>query len=205
MARKGKRAIFEPPTEEQRERFLELIREGKTRQEAAEEVGSTSTRFRTFINGSSEESQRFAERYLEALADAGRAPSPLAQRVKEAESIHLAHRLLDESIMRALDPERGKVGASNRILYNLSLLKVSDFQPLLEARTRHIHEGAVGVYALPKIDTDKWTLEQHEEFVRLEARRNELLAIARPDPPAPAPPALPAPASEVIDQEAVEV
>lgn len=169
------------PSEEQQERFLELIAQGKTRQEAAEEVESTATQFRTFINGKGEESLAYAERYLAALEEAGNAPSPFAARIKEMESVQLAHRVLDESIMRALDSERGKVGASNRILYNLAILNVESFKPLLEARTRHIHEGAVGIYALPQIDTDKWTLAEHERWVELEQERNALIDKARPD------------------------
>jgi hypothetical protein len=194
-----------PPDEKQRAEFLSLIADGKTRQEAAEAVGSTATRFRTFINGAGEESVAFAERYLEALEAAGKAPSPLALRVKEAEGFHLAHRLLDETIMRALDAERGRSGSSNRMLHNLNLLKLEDFRPLLEARIRHTHEGAIGVYAMPAIDTEKWSVEQQREFVELRRRMVELLEVARPDgTDAPRRAALPA-GIDVIDQEPVEI
>lgn len=171
------------PTEAQQERFLELVAEGLTRQEAAEheDVGATATQFRTFINGKKPESLAFAERYQAVLEEIGAAPTPVALRIKELEGVQMVHRLLDEALLRALDPERGKVGASNRVLHNLLLLKADDFRPLLEARTRHIHEGAVGIYAMPQIDTSRWTLEQHEEFVQLEARRSELIAMAQPD------------------------
>lgn len=170
---------LEQPTSEQQEKFLALIADGKTRQEAAEQVGSTATRFRTFINGAGEISLAFAKLYLAALEEAGNAPSPFATRIKEAEGIHLAHRLLDEALIRALDSERGKVGASNRVLHNLLLLKHEDFRPLLEARTRHIHEGAVGIYAMPHIDYARWTLQEHEEFLALDQRRSELIAKAQ--------------------------
>lgn len=170
------------PTQEQCEQFLDRIQEGKTRQEAAEAVGSTATQFRTFINGKGEDSLAFAERYLAALTDAGKTPSPFAAKIREAEGVQLAHRLLDETIMRALDPERGKVGASNRLLHNLNLLKLEDFKPLLEARTRHIHEGQVGLYAAqPQLDTSRLTLDEHKELISLEHRRWELIAKAAPD------------------------
>lgn len=169
------------PTAEQQEEFLGHILDGKTRQEAAELVGSTSTRFRTFINGQRPDSLAFAERYMAALKESGHAPSPHAKEIRELEGAHLVHRLLDEYLMRAFDSERGKSGSSNRMLHNLSLLKAEDFKPLLEARVRHHHSGAVGLYAaLPQIDTERWTLEEQEEFVKIEARRAELLAIASP-------------------------
>ena len=123
----------------------------------------------------------FAARYLAVLETNGSAPSPLAARIKELEGVQLVHRLLDEFIMRALDAERGKSGSSNRMLHNLSLLKLEDFKPLLEARTRHIHEGAVGIYQMPQIDTSRWTLEQHREFVALRKRMGELVALAQPE------------------------
>ena len=110
------------------------------------------------------------------------APSPHAKRIRELEGVQLAHRLLDETIMRALDSERGKVGSSNRMLYNLTLLKLDDFKPLLEARTRHIHEGQIGLYAaMPQLDTDKLSLDEHKELVAIERRRLELINKASPD------------------------
>lgn len=115
------------------------------------------------------------------LTENGSAPPPHLAKIRELEGVQLAHRLFDEVIMRALDSERGKSGASNRMLHNLSLLKLEDFKPLLEARTRHIHEGAVGVFSMPQIDTERWTLEEHREFVELNRRRNELLAKAAPE------------------------
>jgi hypothetical protein len=197
------------PTPEQQEKLLELVAAGKTRQEAAEEIeGTSSTMWRTFINGKSEESQAFAQRYLAVLEEAGTAPSPLAGRIKELEGVQLAHRLLDEFIMRALDSERGKSGSSNRMLHNLSLLKLEDFKPLLEARTRHIHEGAVGIYQMPQIDTSKWSLEEHREFVALRKRMGELVALAQPETAQPGRELPPGPddiegeASEIDESEA---
>jgi hypothetical protein len=192
------------PSPEQQERFLELIAEGMTRQEAAahEDVGGTASQFRTFMNGKKPESLAFAERYAAVLEENGNAPSPYAVRIRELEGVQLVHRLLDEAIIRAIDPERGKVGASNRVLHNLLLLKSDDFRPLLEARTRHIHEGAVGIYAMPQIDTERWTLEQHEEFVRIDARRSELIALAQPEGQQAA---LSAPSEDVADAEFEEI
>ena len=196
------------PTEAQQERFLELIAEGKTRQEAAvhEDVGGTATQFRTFINGKGEASLAFAERYVEVLKESGNAPSPHARAVRELESVQLVHRLLDEFVIRALDREGKQSPSANRLLYQLSLLKVEDFKPLLEARTRHIHEGQVGIYAMPQIDTSQWSIEEHEEFVRLDKRRSELIAKAQPaGTPQAALPAASDDDDDVVDAEVEEI
>lgn len=171
------------PTANQQEEFLALIASGKTRQEAAECIeGTTSTKWRSFTNGSSPESVAFAERYLAVLKDTGKAPSELGQSIKEAEKVHLAHRLLDEYLMRAFDSERGSNGSSNRMLHNLSLLQVEDFKPLLEARVKHVHSGQVGLYAgLPQLDTGKLSIDEQRELVSLERRREELIAKATPE------------------------
>jgi hypothetical protein len=198
-----------PPTEAEQEEFLEQIALGKTRQEAAEAVGCTATQFRTYINGQSEASLAFAKRYVATLEEAGNAPSPFAGQIRELEGVQLAHRLFDEYLMRALDQEKGKSGASNRMLYNLSLLSVDSFKPLLEARTRHIHEGMVGIYAMPQIDTSKWTIEQQEEFLKLDARRSELIALAQPEGQKALTQAAPAAdeidEADIVDAVAVEV
>jgi hypothetical protein len=166
-----------PITEEQRIGFLELIADGKTRQEAAEAVGSTGTRFRGLIG----RDEAFAQQYAEALESAGNPENPLNMKIESLERLRMLERMLDEYIMRALDAERGKSGSSNRALANLLTLLHDTFKPFLEARTRHIHEGAVGVYALPQIDTDKWSLEEHNRFVELRKEMNALLAKARPE------------------------
>lgn len=94
----------------------------------------------------------------------------------------MLERLFDEYLERALDPKAGSNGSSNRALQNLLTLTHDVFKPFLEARMhRHIHSGAVGVFAMPQIDTAKWSLEEQQEFVRINARREELLAKARPD------------------------
>lgn len=198
-----------PFTEEDRDLFLATIADGFTRQEAAIAVQekadsegrpchSTASRWRGLYQRDAE----FADAYEEALKAAGEEVNPQHKRIRQLEQVQLAHRVLDETIVRALDTEKGKVGSSNRVLYNLGLLTVDLFEPLLHARTRHIHEGAVGIYQLPQIDVDKWTLDQHEEFMALEARRNELIALARPDG-APALP--PAPQDDAVDAEFTEV
>lgn len=186
------------PTPEQQEEFLQHIADGQTRQEAAVAVGSTGSRFKSMYKRDT----AFGQRYLEALREAGKEPSTLTIEVEEAEGVRLVHRLLDEAILRALDPERGRSGASNRVLHNLLLLKAEDFRPLLEARTRHIHEGAVGIYQMPQIDTSKWSIEQHREFVELRKRMSELIAMAQPDT-GQAPRELPL-GDDVIDGEATE-
>jgi len=165
------------PKPEQREEFLAHIADGKTRQEAADLVGSSASRFK----GLYARDEEFAQRYLEALRQAGREPSALTLEIQDAEGLQLAHRLFDEYILRALDSERGSNGSSNRVLRDLAMLKLEDFKPLLEARVRHDHAGAIGIYQVPQLDMDKWTLAEHEEWVALEERRNELIARARPD------------------------
>lgn len=60
------------PTEEQKEQFLEYVRDGDNRQQAAEKVGSTGTRFRFLCNRDPSFNRRFEEAKLEgrgALAD----------------------------------------------------------------------------------------------------------------------------------------
>jgi len=52
-------------TEEKREAFLEHIREGKNRQQAAEEVGETATRFRNLCHRDPVFSRQFNEASLE--------------------------------------------------------------------------------------------------------------------------------------------
>lgn len=194
-------------SEDARERFLELIADGKTRQEAAKDLAgefpdihSTASRWKGLVFRDEE----FAERYVAALELAGKETTAVHRRVAELEKGRLAHRLWDEAIIRALDSEKGKVGASNRVLYNLSLLTVDSFGPLLEARTKHIHEGSIGIYALPQIDAERWSLEEHEEFVALEARRNELLERARPEDAPPIRSALPV-GAEIVDAEFEEI
>lgn len=60
------------PTEEQKEQFLEYVRDGDNRQQAAEKVGSTGTRFRFLCNRDPVFNRRFEEAKFEgrgALAD----------------------------------------------------------------------------------------------------------------------------------------
>jgi len=204
-----------PLTDDQRERFLELIGEGETRVEAARKVQaeadavdepcySTATRWKGLIR----RNEDFGSRYADALEVSGRPESPLQQRIVSLERLHLLDRMIDEFVERGLDPERGKSGSSNRVLRDLLTLMHDWFKPFLEARMhRHIHEGAVGVFAMPQLDTDKWTLEQHQEAVELRRRLNVLYELARPDG-APDPlmtsVALP-PGAEVVDAEIVEM
>lgn len=53
------------PTEEQKETFLEHVREGMNRQQAAEAVGSTGTRFKFLCNREPSFNRRFEEAKIE--------------------------------------------------------------------------------------------------------------------------------------------
>ena len=60
------------PSQEQQDQFIEHIRDGDNRQQAAEKVGSTGTRFRFLCNRDPAFNRRFEEAKLEgrgALAD----------------------------------------------------------------------------------------------------------------------------------------
>lgn len=163
-----------------KERFLELIHDGVPRHLAAkaEGVEETSTRFRSLIRRDT----AFRSRYKEALIASGRPEDAEQAEVEGLEKLQVIERLFDEYVERALDPERSRNGSSNRALQNLLTLMHETFKPFLEARMhRHIHTGAVGVFAMPQIDTARWTLTEHREFVALERRRNELLAVATPE------------------------
>ena len=80
-----------PLTQEQREQFLDLVANGKTRQEAAETIGSTGTRIRGLIFRDNE----FAEAYAEALDEAGNPENPLGKKIADLEKLRLLERLLD--------------------------------------------------------------------------------------------------------------
>lgn len=165
------------PTTEQREQFLELIRDGEVRHIAAGKVGSTSSRFKGLLV----RDQEFREAYMAALMDSGRSWEEDGGELADKERLHLARKIFDEYVERALNPEAGQNGSANRLLHNLALLLNTTFKPLLEARLhRHVHEGSVGIFAMPQIDTSRWTLEEQEEFITIEQRRNELIEIAAP-------------------------
>jgi hypothetical protein len=166
-----------PPTKEQEDAFLDLIRAGEVRPVAAREVGSTGSRFKSLIGRDAE----FKAKYVEALEQSGRSWEEDGGNLAALEKGQLVAKIFDEYVERALDPEKAQNGSANRLLHNLALLLNSTFEPLLKARLhRHVHEGAVGIFAVPQIDTSRWSLEEHEEFVQLEARRNELIAKASP-------------------------
>lgn len=154
-----------PPSPEAQAAFLDLVENGMPPDIAAREIEGpkegteTATRFKALAKRDPD----FGAKY-EAAREAGR--HALGER---AYGVYVEKIAFDEDKPNA------------RALYTLLMLNHPDWKPLLEARTRHIHEGAVGIFALPQIDTSKWTIEQHEEFVALEARRNELLELARPD------------------------
>lgn len=181
-----------PVTEAQVERFLELVREGLTRQEAARRVQgewdadeslgpcwSTSSRWK----GRAVRDPVFRQRYMAALEGSGQDAEGAEVRgqLDRLEKFRLLERAFDEYVERGLDPERGRSGASNRALLNLLTLMHRTFKPFLEARVRHVHTGNVGLFAQPVIDTSKLSLEEQDELIRLERRRLELIGKASPD------------------------
>lgn len=188
------RVLRTPPlTPGQVDRFLEHVADGKTRVQAAalvqeewdasdgvERCHSTGSRFRRLYFAD----EGFRERYELALEDGGHADETqsLRKRLDGLEREHLIRAAFDEYVMRAMDPERGKRGSSNRALQNLLVLMHRTFRPFLEARThRHIHSGSVGLFSQPVLDTGKLSLEEQRELIELERRRNLLIEKARPD------------------------
>lgn len=99
-----------PITEEQKEEFLTLIREGWLRPKAAREVGSTGTKFR----GLAKRDEEFKKAYDEAV-DIGE-PA-------------WVENLRDEYRRRAFLN-------SDKLLHNLALITLDEFKPLLETRFR---------------------------------------------------------------------
>jgi hypothetical protein len=188
------RVLRTPPlTAGQVDRFLELIAEGLTRQEAARRVQtewdasggpeepchSTSSRWRRLYFAD----EGFRERYEEALGVSGSEDESAAtrKRLDALEKLRVLERAYDEYLERALDPERGRSGSSNRALLNILTLLHGTFKPFLEARVRHVHSGSVGLFAQPVIDTAKLSLEEQRELIELERRRQVLIGKAQPD------------------------
>lgn len=183
--------------EEHREAFLEMVSEGKTRQEAAAELGYTATKFKNLVYRDAE----FRERYYAIIEDVGGERAKLRREFEDKEMGHLMNRLLDEFIARGLDSEKAQSPSSNKILRDLLAIFDTRFRPLVQGHTRHVHEGAIGVYSMPTINTSLWSLEEHREFVQLRRRMTELLAIAAPQNAG----MLPAGEEEVIDAEHEEI
>lgn len=211
------RVLRTPPlSPAQVERFLEHVGAGLTRQEAADRVQAewdsgehgeelcraTASRFRRLYFAD----PVFAQRYDEALEsdDGSDETVEKRKRLNALERLRAIERAFDEYMLRALDPERGRSGSSNRALLNVLTLISPTFKPFLEARVRHVHTGAVGLYAQPTLDTSKLTLEEQRELIEIERRRLVLIEKARPADAAMAPTELRDPA-EVIDGEAVEL
>ena len=140
---------------------------------------ATASRFRSLYF----RDDGFRVRYEEALEFAGGRDETgeRRQRLEAIERARIVERAFDEYLERALDPERGRSGSSNRALLNLLTLLSRTFKPFLEARVRHVHSGSVGLFAQPVIDTSKLSLEEQRELIELERRRQVLVAKARPD------------------------
>lgn len=178
--------------------FLARVEAGLTRREAAVEVQAewdrrraedpegtelchaTASRFRRLYFAD----PVFAERYdraLETQPDGEDGTSEKRRRLDALERLRMVERAFDEYYLRAIDPERGRSGSSNRALLNLLTLMSRTFKPFLEARVRHVHTGAVGLFAQPTIDTSKLSLEEQRELIELERRRQVLIEKARPE------------------------
>lgn len=177
-------------TAAQQDAFLLHIEAGLTRQEAAVRTGeefaergepfhSTATRWRGFIF----RDEPFRARYEEALVQGAKDPGreEVRSRIDGLEKLRLLERAFDEYVMRAMDPERGRSGSSNRALQNLLTLMHRTFKPFLEARVKHVHSGSVGLFAQPVLDTSKLSLEEQRELIELERRRVVLIQKATPD------------------------
>jgi hypothetical protein len=186
-----------PPTPEVFEQWCDLIASGVHPFDASRQIPGPIGRDENGEGGHETTSRlrRMAERGIEP--DAG--PEERARLDRFAAACESYDVILDDQVDaeyagRALDAERGKQGSSNRMLHNLALTRskrrgsrLEAFLPLLEARTRHIHEGSVGHF--PMLDASKLTDEELELLAGL-------LQKGRTDaPPAqlalPAPPAAP--------------
>jgi hypothetical protein len=211
------RVLRTPPlSSAQVERFLEHVGAGLTRQEAAVRVQeewdsgahgdelcrATASRFRRLYFAD----PVFAQRYDEALEsdDGSDETVERRKRLNALERLRAIERAFDEYMLRALEPERGRSGSSNRALLNVLTLISPTFKPFLEARVRHVHSGAVGLYAQPTLDTSKLSIEEQRELIEIERRRMVLIEKARPQDTAMAPTEL-QDAAEVIDGVAVEL
>ena len=175
-----------PPSDEALQQWVELLLEGEiTPFEAARKVPGpvngheTLTRLRRYAQRGARETAKPRER---EWADV------FAAAIEEYEE-GLDDRLESEYVERALDQEKGANGSANRMLHHLALIRslrrgrLEQFKPLLEARTRHIHEGAVGHY--PMLDVSRLTDEELETLQALMAKAGSQQQPAQVDGPSP--------------------
>jgi len=200
------------PTPEACARFVELVAGGMAPYDAARRVPGPVKRTADEASDpeilESHESSSRLRRH--AQRGVGETAKPHEREFAQAyaEALELYDEITDDRIEaayteRAFDPEKGKNGSSNRMLHNLALTRsrrrgsrLEMFTPLLEARTRHVHEGSIGHY--PMIDASKLDDEEMETLAAL-------LRKAGPDPGTPqveaaSRSALPSGAPAVIEQ-----
>jgi hypothetical protein len=195
------------------ERFLELVATGTAPYDAARRVEGPVKRSAGEDNDpeileSHESSSRFRRMAQRGMSDYATEEERVFAHAY-AEALEMYDEITDDRIEaqyaeRAFDPEKGSNGSSNRLLHNLAISRsrrknsrLTMFRPLLEARTKHIHEGAVGHY--PMLDVSKLSDDELEQLQGL----MEKAASAQVSPPAPArQQALPAGVPSVIDQGA---
>ena len=129
-----------PLTEEQKEEFLTLIREGWTRPAAAREVGSTGTKFR----GLASRDEEFRARYEEAV---------------EVGEPAWRENLREEYRRRAFLN-------SDKLLHNLALISLEEFKPLLETRFRvgNLDGEAFRLAAAEHLDMTKLSDKEIEDL-----------------------------------------
>lgn len=141
------------PSEEEKTDFLELVREGHTRYEAAALLNHTSLRWRGFIRRDAE----FRLLYEEALQEG------------EGER---AERIRAEYWRRAIE------GGSDRLLANLGLVHLSEMQPLLNRRTEHSVTGAIQmVVAQLPAEVREAAIQALEEKRRASMEQGEVLEL----------------------------
>lgn len=129
-----------PITDEQREEFLNLIREGWLRPRAAREVGSTGTKFR----GLAKRDPDFKKAYDEAV---------------EIGEPSWRENLREEYRRRAFLN-------SDKLLHNLALVTLPEFEPLLSTNLRigNMNGEAFRLAAAEHLDMSKLSDEEIDEL-----------------------------------------
>ena len=129
-----------PISEEQKEEFLNLIREGWTRPAAAREVGSTGTKFR----GLATRDEEFKKAYDEA--------------------VEVGEPAWRENL-RAEYRRRAFLN-SDKLLHNLALIELEEFKPLLETRFRigNMDGEAFRLAAAEHLDMSKLSDKEIDEL-----------------------------------------
>lgn len=140
-----------PITEEQKEEFLTLIREGWLRPKAAREVGSTGTKFR----GLAKRDPEFKKAYEEAV---------------EIGEPAWHENLREEYRRRAFLN-------SDKLLHNLALITLPEFEPLMSTNLRigNMDGEAFRLAAAQHLDMTKLSDKEIEEL------REMLLKAAKED------------------------